>query len=444
MRIKPARVFRRAFPAALLLPFSVFFALGGCPSSPSAAGPGEGAELSTAGQAGEEGAFVLPGLGRDFVFAVPNPFIFWDPRPGGGEIQVQVSRSAEFGEAAILLDARASGPAKRLSLNMDASSVFFLRARPVEFFGGDWSPAVRISYRPLDIAMLPVKDYEMAVYEMTNGLLAELINRLIPGGELSVSGGIIRGKDGAPYLGLGELNYGFQFGLELLQDQDIPGAYTLAPKAGRENHPAVGLSWYGAAFICNSLSRMFGYRPAYASVAPGVTADAESGGFRMPTEAEWDYAARGPDAFVYPGGAKTLDPRAANYLRSGDPFEGSARAPDAAGGPVNPVNFYDGTEKNGYKTANGVSPLGLYDMLGNVWEWCDDIFVEQDGQPAGDPKTAGNGENAEGPPVDSGRFRVVRGGAWNTRREDISLESRGRYKAEGLSYSLGLRLARRP
>ncbi|MDR1625194.1 MAG: formylglycine-generating enzyme family protein [Spirochaetia bacterium] len=432
-----ARGARRVFAAVLffLFPFIVFSLLAGCPSSPSEAGPEDGAAgLSAGGDAGAggEGSFVLPGLGSDFVFAVSNPSIFWEPQPGGGEIQVQVSRSAEFAEGTILLDARTAASGLRLGLGLEESSAFFLRARPVGFFGGDWGPAVRISYKPLDIAMRQVKDCEMAVYEMTNGLLAEIVNRLLPGGEISVSGGMLRGKDGTPYLGLGELNYGFQFGLELLQEEDRPGVYALAPKAGRGEHPAVGLSWYGAAFICDSLSRMFGYRPAYARIAPGVTADAEGGGFRMPAEAEWDYAARGPDAFAYPGGAKTLDPRSANYLRSGDPFESLGRDSVSAGGPTSPAGFYDGMEKDGYKTVNGVSPLGLHDMLGNVWEWCDDVF-------------AGEGENAaEGEaPQDAGRFRVVRGGAWNTRRADLSLGSRGWYKAEGFSYSLGLRLARK-
>jgi formylglycine-generating enzyme required for sulfatase activity len=446
MRKRLLRIFRRAFPALL---FAVFFPFGGClsPVSPASVPEEEQAGIS-AGEMpapetddGEARPFTLPGMGRAFVIAVPNPVIFWEP--GGGKIQVQVSRSAEFTDGALLLDAETADSSMRLNLDLDESSVLFLRARPVKFLGGEWTPVTRISCKPLDIAMRPVQGCEMAVYEVTNELLAEIINRLVPGGEIVLSGEILRGKDGTPYLGLGELNYGFQFGLELLRDKDHPEMYTLAPRSGRADHPAVGLSWYGAAFICDCLSRMFGYRPAYARIASGVTADAQSGGFRMPSEAEWDYAARGPDAFVYPGGAKTLSPGSANYLRSGDPFEARGGNPAAAGGPTNPVNFYDGTEKNGYRTANGVSPSGLYDMLGNVWEWCDDLFVEEAG---GGAENAGAGENAgaENSPPATGRFHVVRGGAWNVRRENLSLKSRGWYKAEGFSYSLGLRLARTP
>jgi formylglycine-generating enzyme required for sulfatase activity len=391
----------------------------------------------------ETGPFTLPGLGTVFVFAAPNPVIYWRPQPEGRKIEIEVSSSQGFERESILFQAEADGTAMELPLNLREGVFCFLRARRLRFFGTaeDWTPVVRISYKPLVLEMRRINNYEMAVYEMTNSLLAEIANRLIPGGELVPEGEELKTREGISVLGLGALNYGYQFGLELARG-DL-NEYTLAPKQDRGDHPAVGISWYGAAFICDSLSRMFGYRPAYTDIRPGVNADTQSEGFRMPLEAEWDYAARGPEAHLYPGGASARNSLTVNYLRSGDPFESRAQDPTVKGGPTTPAGFYDGEVKNGYKTVNGVSPTGLYDMMGNVWEWCDDYY-EQSAEEAGlVPQKDGEAEHAEErDSPQKGLLRVVRGAAWNTPQPDVSLPSRGGYKAGGCTYSLGLRLAR--
>jgi formylglycine-generating enzyme required for sulfatase activity len=157
--------------------------------------------------------------------------------------------------------------------------------------------------------------------------------------------------------------------------------------------PVEQVSWYDAIEYCNCLSKQKGLPPAYTvsrvkkdpdnkSQADElrwlVEWDAGSDGYRLPTEAEWEYAAT--------GGAKT--DRQYTYAGSDDP--------DRAG-------WYGGNSRGGTHPVGTKTPniLGLYDMSGNVWEWCWDWL----GPYSADPQI-----NPAGPL--SGSCRVYRGGGW--------------------------------
>ena len=166
--------------------------------------------------------------------------------------------------------------------------------------------------------------------------------------------------------------------------------------AGEEQHPMALVSWYGACAYANGLSRGHGLAPCYDETTWACAFSAD--GFRLPTEAEWEYAARGGEHnpyYLYPWG-DAIDGSMANFGNSGDPFE-TGPAPW-----MTPVGYYDGNQTPaGVDMANG---YGLYDMAGNLWEWCGDWY-------SANYYSSSPSSNPTGPA--SGTSRVPRGGSWN-------------------------------
>jgi sulfatase modifying factor 1 len=127
--------------------------------------------------------------------------------------------------------------------------------------------------------------------------------------------------------------------------------------------PAEGVSWWDAVGFCNALSEHDGLKPAYRLPSDGdhVDWDASADGYRLPTEAEWEHACR----------AGTTGPR---Y------------------GPLDDIAWHRGNSDERIHEVGGRRPnaWGLYDTLGNVWEWCWDVY---------DAEVYGS-------------YRVLRGGGW--------------------------------
>ena len=171
-------------------------------------------------------------------------------------------------------------------------------------------------------------------------------------------------------------------------------------------HPMAFLTWHDAVKLCNARSEKEGLTPCYYTTA-GQSVIYRSGvmditnscvkwtanGYRLPTEAEWEKAARGGlQGRRYPWG-DAIDGSKSNYAQSGDPWERGST----------PVGYYNGRQTPaGTDMANG---YGLYDMAGNVseycWDWYDPVYYAR----------AGANNDPHGPEL--GLKRASRGGGYN-------------------------------
>jgi formylglycine-generating enzyme required for sulfatase activity len=184
---------------------------------------------------------------------------------------------------------------------------------------------------------------------------------------------------------------------------------------GRGTRPVAGVDWYDAVKYCNWLSEKEGLTPCYDVKGRLSQCDFSADGYRLPTEAEWEYAARGGQ-------------RSQGYI-----YAGSDNVDD--------VGWYEGnsgkqTYPVGQKQPN---ELGLYDMSGNMWEWCWDWYGEDyyASSPASDPTGPSSGT---GPHI-SDAERARRGGSY---RENSDCLRVARRSADGASYpgDNGFRLVR--
>ena len=132
------------------------------------------------------------------------------------------------------------------------------------------------------------------------------------------------------------------------QKIEFTSKVTFGAKQGFENHPMTVVSWFGA----------WGYCTYY--------------GWRLPTELEWEKAARGTGGRPFPWGWEIMRENA-NFYSSRDPFEDMS----TFGSRTSPVGFYNGQTYDGYVTLDSASPYGLYDMAGNVWQWIGDVQLQE-------------------------------------------------------------------
>ncbi|MFA6470909.1 MAG: formylglycine-generating enzyme family protein [Candidatus Latescibacterota bacterium] len=225
-----------------------------------------------------------------------------------------------------------------------------------------------------------VSGFKMGVYEVTNAQYAAYLNSALASGEIEMKSGDVYGKtgewSGERYIDIG---YDYGSGNKCWIDYSS-GRFTVT--GGKEYWPVVAVSWYGA----KSFALYYG--------------------LDLPTEAEWEYAARGGKQYSYGTDNGAIDSTRVNY----DMYIGSPT----------PVGAYP------------ANPFGLYDMSGNVWEWCLDWYGSYLGKNVKNPTGA-----------QSGTVRIIRDGTWDNKAFKCRVAYRGRFLPKDGDYGLGFRVVRR-
>ena len=261
-----------------------------------------------------------------------------------------------------------------------------------------------------------VSAFYIDAYEVTNAQYAAGLNwAQVQGGLITVTNGVIYRYNSGTSIPYCDTTTSSSYS----RIEWDGNTFTVTP--GKVDHPMVQVSWYGSVAFCNWRSAMEGRTPCYDLST--WTCDFDVDGFRLPTEAEWEKAARGGvSGHRFPwSDTDTIQHARANYYSfSGDSCDTSpTRGYHPCWGVstipyTSPVGFFDGSLQNkadwnwpgsptSYQTTNSANGYGLYDMAGNVWEWCHDWYssVYYSGLPESNPTGPG-----------SGTYRVLRGGGW--------------------------------
>ncbi len=340
----------------------------------------------------------------------------WDFGDGAtGSLQNPTHAYSAAGVYNVALTARSSAGSTSVGRSVvvgSSSSVVEVQLPGGEFEMGDHYGFVDPDH-PSD--ELPIHDVKisplcMAVNDTTNEQFLAYLNDALAAGQITVRGNTVYAAGGTdPYYYTHQYSGAYSIGFD---------GTTFSIMDFRADHPAVGVSWCGGAAYCNWLSQQHGLQPCY-NLSTWVC-DFTKNGYRLPTEAEWEYAARGGQDnpyYNYPWG-NDLDTTKANWPDSGDPYEGTTTSTYPW---TTPVGFYDGSLRlksaynwpggaSSYQTSNSTNGFGLHDMAGNVWQFVNDWYQTNyySVSPSSDPR----GPDTGTPMPDGVAYRGMRGGCW--------------------------------
>ena len=264
------------------------------------------------------------------------------------------------------------------------------------------------SERP--VHMVDLSSYYMDTCEVTNAQYAAALNWAYgQGGLITVTSGVVyKYNSGTTY------PYCDTTTSSPSNSQITWNGSTFGVVAGKENHPMELVSWYGSVAYANWRSAMEG-RPLCYDLS-SWTCNFATTGYRLPTEAEWEKASRGGVAgHRFPwSDTDTIQHARANYYSYWHggyrPYYSYDTNLTQGYHPTFSTGEWPYTSPVGYFAPNG---YGLYDMAGNVWEWCNDWYSSYSSSPTSNPTGPG-----------SGSYRVWRGGDWTSSAIDCRVGTR--------------------
>ena len=209
-----------------------------------------------------------------------------------------------------------------------------------EFFRGQHEHETLIDY-----------DFEIMVTDVTNVQYVDYLNAALERGSIKIVDEKIMGYYEGESFDKHKHEFEIKAGDKLHVPLTEPGCRiqfdgeNFSVQEGFENHPVVTVTWFGAEAYC------------------------KFNGVRLPSEIEWEKAARGTDNRAYPWGNE-IARNQANFYSSHDLFQKLSLGKTF----TTPVGFFNGKKYGDYQTIDGRSAYGLYDMAGNVWQWTGDDY----------------------------------------------------------------------